>query len=31
MYKNNPKGIADYIAKPVHKREDYPKCRRRII
>ena len=24
MYKNNPKGIADYIAKPVHKREDYP-------
>lgn len=24
LYKNNPKGIADYIAKPVHKREDYP-------
>ncbi|HEX6227703.1 MAG TPA: parallel beta-helix domain-containing protein [Chryseolinea sp.] len=24
LYKNNPKGIADYIAKPIHKREDYP-------
>jgi cytochrome c551/c552 len=24
MYKNNPKGIADFIAAPVHKREDYP-------
>ena len=24
LYKNNPKGIADYIAKPVHKREDFP-------
>lgn len=24
LYKNNPKGIADYIANPVHKREDYP-------
>lgn len=24
MYKNNPKGIADYIAHPVHKREDFP-------
>jgi mono/diheme cytochrome c family protein len=24
MYKNNPKGIADYIANPVRKREDFP-------
>jgi parallel beta-helix repeat protein len=24
MYKDNPQGIADYIAKPVHKRKDYP-------
>lgn len=24
LYKNNPKGIADYIANPVRKREDYP-------
>jgi len=24
LYKDNPKGIADYIANPVRKREDYP-------
>jgi mono/diheme cytochrome c family protein len=24
MYKNNPKGIADYIANPIRKREDFP-------
>lgn len=24
MYKNNPKGIYDFITKPVHKRDDYP-------
>lgn len=24
MYKNNPKGIVDFITKPVHKRDDYP-------
>lgn len=24
LYKDNPKGIMDYIANPVHKREDYP-------
>ena len=24
LYTNNPQGIADYIANPVHKREDYP-------
>lgn len=24
LYKDNPQGIADYIAKPVHKRKDYP-------
>ncbi len=24
LYKNNPKGIVDYIIKPVHKRDDYP-------
>lgn len=24
IYKDNPQGIADYIAKPVHKRKDYP-------
>lgn len=24
LYKNNPAGIAEYILKPVHKREDYP-------
>jgi len=24
MYKDNPQGIADYIANPVRKREDYP-------
>lgn len=24
IYKNNPQGIADFIAAPTHKREDYP-------
>ena len=24
LYANNPQGIADYIAAPIHKREDYP-------
>ena len=24
LYKDNPKGLAAYIASPVHKREDYP-------
>ncbi|MGC4021168.1 MAG: hypothetical protein QM734_04110 [Cyclobacteriaceae bacterium] len=24
MYKNNPKGIVDFITKPIHKRDDYP-------
>jgi parallel beta-helix repeat protein len=24
LYKNNPQGIVEYIANPVHKREDYP-------
>jgi parallel beta-helix repeat protein len=24
LYKNNPKGIADYIANPLRKRDDYP-------
>jgi cytochrome c551/c552 len=24
MYANNPQGIADYIAKPVKKRDDFP-------
>ena len=24
LYKNNPKGIEDFITKPVHKRDDYP-------
>ncbi len=24
LYKDNPQGIADYIAKPVHKRTDFP-------
>lgn len=24
LYKNNPKGIVDFITKPIHKREDYP-------
>jgi len=24
LYKNNPKGITDFIANPVHKRDDYP-------
>lgn len=24
MYKDNPRGIAEYIAAPVHKRDDYP-------
>ncbi|MCF8465675.1 MAG: right-handed parallel beta-helix repeat-containing protein [Flavobacteriales bacterium] len=24
LYKDNPQGIADYIANPVHKRDDYP-------
>ena len=24
MYMDNPQGIADYIAKPVRKRDDYP-------
>jgi parallel beta-helix repeat protein len=24
LYKNNPKGIADFIANPIHKRDDYP-------
>ena len=24
MYAGNPQGIADYIAKPVRKREDFP-------
>ncbi len=24
LYKNNPEGIAEYIANPIHKREDYP-------
>ncbi|MEJ1242271.1 parallel beta-helix domain-containing protein [Chryseolinea sp. T2] len=24
LYKNNPKGLADFIAAPVHKRDDYP-------
>jgi hypothetical protein len=24
MYKDNPQGIADYIANPVRKREDFP-------
>jgi parallel beta-helix repeat protein len=24
LYKNNPKGIAEFILRPVHKREDYP-------
>lgn len=24
LYKNNPEGIANYIEKPVHKRDDYP-------
>lgn len=24
LYKNNPKGIVDYITRPIHKRDDYP-------
>ena len=24
LYKDNPQGLADYIANPVHKREDFP-------
>ena len=24
LYKDNPQGLADYIAKPVHKRKDFP-------
>jgi len=24
LYKDNPQGIADYIANPVRNREDYP-------
>ena len=24
LYKDNPQGIADYIADPIHKREDFP-------
>lgn len=24
LYKDNPQGIADYIAKPIHKRQDFP-------
>ena len=24
LYKNNPTGIAEFIARPVHKRDDYP-------
>lgn len=24
IYKNNPSGLAEFIAKPVHKRDDYP-------
>jgi len=24
MYKNNPKGIVEFITKPVHKRDDFP-------
>ena len=24
LYKDNPKGIADFITKPTHKRQDYP-------
>ena len=24
LYQNNPQGIADYIIKPEHKREDFP-------